>query len=358
MIKTVVTTTLITLLTFGQVFSARDSTIVSAGYAAQYGSILPHSRDLAQFAGHRPWGFQAEISRLRLNKSSWDHCNCYSKNGIALSYYNFGDPDVLGSSINTYIFAEPQLISGKYKLGIRAGLGLTLLTKTYHEQSNPDNLFFSETLNVLSILQLNGSARLSNQWSLNIGTGFHHISNGGRSRPNKGMNFILFGIGAIYNPYHSTFPERKKNMHYSKALHYYTGLSYNTRSIEALPGQEDQRRPVFNLQTGFYKPVALMHAFGLALEYSHDGSLKEKFRGTDFSHHIVSLLPRHHFIFGKFDFSQALGIYVYRDYPLPYAIFQRYALMYGITNHLQAGFSLKSHGHVAEQMDVRLLVLF
>jgi hypothetical protein len=62
-----------------------------------------------------------------------------------------------------------------------------------------------------------------------------------------------------------------------------------------------------------------------------------------------------HFLFGKFDFSQRMAVYLnkpenYQDA----AVYQRYLLMYRATRHFSVGVSMKVHGHVAEHMDLRV----
>ena len=103
-----------------------------------------------------------------------------------------------------------------------------------------------------------------------------------------------------------------------------------------------------------------MHGIGLEIELVHDWSLKEQNKQSAeyVDHRVVSGLLRHHFLFGKFDFSQALGLYLYKEYPTEANIFQRYLLEYKVTKHLQFGFSLKAHFVTAEQMDMRLSYLF
>ena len=103
-----------------------------------------------------------------------------------------------------------------------------------------------------------------------------------------------------------------------------------------------------------------MHALGVGLEFSNDGSLKALARQhyPSFDHRVLSGLVQHHLLFGRFDFSQALGIYLHKEYPNPHSIFQRYAIHYTLFEMLQLGLSLKAHTYVAEQMDIRVRVVF
>jgi len=340
--------------------SGGDSTVLLIGSQVHYGSILAHSSAIADLADSYIWGFQADISRIRYTQDAWSACNCYSENGFSASYFNFNNPGVLGSTLNLALFAEPQLTYGRLNLGVRAGVGISYLTRIYHPESNPENLFFSSPWSGLLLAQLSGRYRINPDWLLRLSTSYHHISNGGKRQPNKGMNFPTVGFGLGYSVRYAPLPRRAKEPLADKTLRYYAGVFYNTRAVDGSDFSSQKRKMVIGLQGGFYKPFARMHAAGLGFEVSHDSALKEQARLSDenFDHHVLSGLIRHHFIFGRFDFSQALGVYLHKEYPTPATVFQRYAIQYRILNKLQAGFSLKAHLHTAEQMDLRIGVLF
>jgi hypothetical protein len=345
---------------WGQRNSIADSTTVLIGSQAHYGTILPHSKAIADLTDSYLWGWQADISRIRYTQSAWNICNCYSQNGVSLSYFNFNNPKELGRGVSLAVFAEPQLTYGSINLSLRAGAGVSYLTRIYHADNNPRNLFFSSPWSGLLLVQLSSRYQLNQLWSLRLSTSYHHISNGGKRQPNKGMNFPTLSLGVEYGARSKPLRNRARYSMQDKSMHYYAGLSYNSRSADELNVNSQDRRMVIGLHGGFYKPVARMHALGLALEVSHDGALKELARQHDesFDHRVVSGLVRHHFLFGRFDFSQSLGIYLHKEYPNPNTVFQRYAIQYRILENLQIGFSLKAHLHTAEQMDVRLGVVF
>jgi hypothetical protein len=333
-----------------------DSTSVLIGSQGHFGTILPHSKTIAHLADTRIWGGQVDISRIRYTHASWNTCNCYSQNGISFSYFNFTNPEELGSSLTIAVFAEPQLTYGKLQLTLRGSAGISYLTRVYHPDTNPRNLFFSVPWSGLLMAQVSARYNLHPLWFLRVSTVYHHISNGGKRQPNKGMNFPAVSLGLDYAIRHNPVAPKAKNRTWSKSFHYYAGFSYNTRAVDESNLQSQDRKMVIGLQGDIYKQVARMHALGLGLEVTHDGSLKEQARqlAQPYDHHIISALLRHHFLFGRFDFSQALGIYLHKEYPNRNTVFQRYVIQYRILEKLQLGFSLKAHLHSAEQMDVRL----
>ena len=344
---------------FAQQGDAKDSTSVFLGVQGNAGKILAHSRSIADLARGLIGGFQADISRVRYTTASWSTCNCYSRNGIALSYIGFGNPRELGSSYSLALFAEPRLTYGTLWFSLRAAAGISYLDRVYHPDDNPRNLFFSSPWSGLLSLQLSGRYPLSAYWAIVTGGSYQHISNGGNRQPNKGMNFVTVNLGVEYTTKYVRIPRRQKIRHDDKSLRYYLGLTYNTRSVDESSFSSRERKAVLGLQGGAYKPLSRMHAFGIGLEAFQDNALKEQAlrRHESFDHRVVSVLARHHFLFGRFDFSQALGFYLYKQYATPDNVFQRYAIYYAFFEKLQAGFSLKAHRYVAEQMDVRVGIL-
>lgn len=206
------------------------------------------------------------------------------------------------------------------------------------------------------MIQFSTRYQLAPQWSLRFSTSYQHISNGGKRQPNKGMNFPLIGLGVDYTTKYQSLRPRAKNSKPDRTAHYYAELSYNTRSLGQMNVASDQREIVLGLHAGAYKPIAHMHALGVGLELSHDGLLKELARQDpdSYDHRVLSGLVTHHLLFGRFDFSQAIGFYIHKEYPDPNSVFQRYAMYYQMFEKLRIGFSLKAHLHVAEQMDVRV----
>jgi len=349
-------------LVAGEAYSQKplpsDSTILYLGSQAYYAYIIPHRSNLRPLTQNaNPWGISLELSRLRYTKSAWNACNCYSQNGLALIYFNFDNPEVLGSSINAAVFAEPHLTYKNFNMSLRAGLGLSFLTKVYHVDSNPENAFFSRTLSGLLLVQLTNRLWLNENFGVRLSAAYHHISNGGSKQPNLGMNFPTVSIGAEYSIGRIRLVPREKQYVTKKTMQYYAGLFFTTRKV---PENETERKPVLGINAGFYKSFARMHGIGLEIEVVHDWSLKEQNKHSVeyLDHRIVSTLLRHHFLFGKFDFSQALGFYVYKRYPTDHNIFQRYFLEYHLTKNIQLGFSLKAHFVTAEQMDMRVSYLF
>lgn len=100
------------------------------GVKAHTGFIIPHSKEIIDVSSSKPYGFQIDASRINRSQKAWNKCNCYSQVGLSLAYFNYGDPEVLGSSYNLIAYMEPLLSYNKrLDFRFRTGAGLTYLTK-------------------------------------------------------------------------------------------------------------------------------------------------------------------------------------------------------------------------------------
>jgi hypothetical protein len=65
-------------------------------------------------------------------------------------------------------------------------------------------------------------------------------------------------------------------------------------------------------------------------------------------------LVGHEFLLGRVVFSQQFGVYFFDQFKLNDPVYQRYGLGIHVTKRLFTGFSLKSHRHVADLLELRV----
>jgi hypothetical protein len=323
------------------------------GLEGQYGFIIPHSPELRPISQTNPFGFSMHYQVLNQDKKSWEACNCFHYLGIQASYHNYGNPDVLGAAYSLSGTFEPILWKkGPFYLSLLSGMGVSFLDKVHDLVLNPENLFFSSPVSFLLFVNPKFEYMLDDSWGVNISLAYNHISNGGQSQPNKGINYPMLGIGIKRYLESGPFPKYEKSI-LSNSVQWYLEASYTNRESNWSEG----RKPVVTLLGGFHKNLTAINAIGTGLEITKDYSLEVENKRTE------ALMPApfvaHHFLFGKFDFNQRMAIYTQK--PLGYndfIFYQRYSLMYRFVKDFSMGISLKAHGHVAENIDVRVSYRF
>lgn len=318
----------------------------------QYGFIISHAPDLKPLSANYPYGFSLSYQQMVTSQKHWNACNCFHYLGAKFSYINYGDSHSLGEA---YAFSgtfEPVLWrNNSVSLSLFSGVGASWLTRIHHPENNPLNQFFSARmsflLSVAPVLEYN----FSPHWSLHLALNYNHISNGGQRQPNRGMNFPQLGVGVSYNLRQAELPSYPK-LEPDGVWHGWIEAGYTTRKT----GDAHVRRPVFSIAGGFYHPFTSINAAGFGVEFSDDYSIRSN---TSDKKYTLAPFVSHHLLLGRFDFSQRLAYYVIKpDDVASYGWYQRYALLFNATKRLNIGFSMKTHGHVAANLDLRVAWLF
>ncbi|WP_373497493.1 acyloxyacyl hydrolase [Aquiflexum sp.] len=335
------------------IIEASGQQVRRLGMEGSYGFIIPHSKELRPISESNPYGLSMHYQLLKQNKENWDACNCFHYVGIQASYLNFGNPEVLGSAYHLSGTFEPILWKkGPWFLSLLTGIGFSYLDQVYDPIHNPDNLFFSSPLSFLAFVNPKFEYRFGDDWGINLSLAYNHISNGGQSQPNKGINYPMMGIGINRYFESSPFPKYKKSV-LPSAVQWYIETAYTHRESNWSEG----RKPVFTVLGGFHKSFTVINALGAGIELTKDYSLEVEDNRTE------ALMPApfiaHHLLFGRFDFNQRMAVYMnkpvgYHDF----IFYQRYSLMYQVIKDFSMGFSLKVHGHVAENIDFRISYRF
>lgn len=358
-IYSIVFISLFTVSLFGQ---EKNNNVTTLGTAFNKGFIWAHTSKLEGIADGNPWGFQLDWSRISISKKAWERCNCYSKTGLSFVYYNYQNREVLGNSYNLIAFAEPYLnFNKKLYYTVRAGIGATYLNKVYDPVTNPQNLFYSSHLSFIVLANFSVNYKLAPEWSIKFSGNYNHISNGGMKKPNKGMNFPTFGIGVDYYLDQVALPDQEKVIKEKGNLRFYTRFFTTRPDIPPTDQLPPGRAWLFGIAAGGLVNIANFQGINIGLEIIQDNSLKEEGirRNINKDHHIIAPVIGHHLFFGKFDFNQQLGYYLYKPFPFTdHKFYQRWELAYHLTSELIIGASLKTHLEVAENFDVRIGYIF
>lgn len=126
--------------------------------------------------------------------------------GVALSYWCFGPEDLLGHAVAPYFFLDIPLVSlPHFVLGLRPGIGVGFLTKTYRN-TVPEGHIFQDLTDanrcVGSVTNFHFPEALymefpvRNGWSIALEGGWYHFSNGSTVQPNSGYNIFAGSVGA------------------------------------------------------------------------------------------------------------------------------------------------------------------
>ncbi|WP_375582495.1 acyloxyacyl hydrolase [Cyclobacterium xiamenense] len=340
---------LVFLAVFFSIPDARGQRHTKFGLEGQTSWIIPHSAELVPISRSNPQGVRFSYEKLSLEKTSWDNCSCFYLWGGELGYTNFNNPAVLGDAVFFSGFFEPFLwYRGNWQFRLKATLGTTYLTKVYDANSNPENTFFSSPLSFLLAIEPTLSYQFSDRYEVLVSAHYNHISNGGQKQPNRGMNFPGMGLGIGYWLQRPVFPLYEK----PPLEHRLSFLLESFGTFRDNPSGSG-RVPALGVSLALIQTLTRVNELGLGTEFSWDRSLSSRGEGQGF---VPAAFISHHLVFGRVDFSQRMSLYLSSPDRTGrrHRWFQRYALSYRFPPGLVFGVDLKAHGHVAENIGMRL----
>jgi hypothetical protein len=328
-----------------------------------FGGILRHSSELPSVSSNWINGLTIAFNRIPLSKKKWSQCFCFPEVGAGVAYFDFGDPQLLGYSINPFISLAPYINpNGKFHIIPRGAAGISYVSRVYDKSSNPENLFFSSHISGFLQLHLSFRYDVSKHLQISSGLSYNHISNGGLKQPNKGMNFITANVGVNYFLSSQVFPkyEVTKNIDSLDRWKFRLMAFYTLKVAQQENGFEQKNTSIFGVMAtaGFFIPRFSIIEGGI--ELIADGYLKEQLyrQGIEKDNKRLAIIMGHTARFGRLSFSTLLGGYVYSPYKAMDPVYQRYQITYDISKNVFAGVGLKAHRHVAELMLVNIGVRF
>lgn len=319
------------------------------GLETQTGWIIPHNSELRDIASSRPISLGISSQWMKTSQKNREACNCFHYLGLNLSVVDFQNQQELGQTWNLSGSFEPILFrSGKWAVSLASGIGVSYLTRVYDPIDNPRNTFFSAPISFLLFVAPKLTYEISPKWEIQTSFTYNHISNGGQSQPNRGMNFPMWGLGILHYTRKVDFPSFQKSQ-LSRNWSFYADLGFNTQD-----GGNGERNPKFSFAGGAFRQVTGIIGLGGGLELAKDFSLPIQESRSEAL--IPGVFLENHFLFGKFDFSQRIVKYISKPtgYQEDHEFYQRYTLNYLIGKNFRIGAGLKAHGHVAEYLDFRV----
>ncbi len=338
--------------------ASRSSSPWNVGVGGHYGYIIPHSQAIRQVANSNPWGVEVNVAKHLTTQKVWDQCKCYPKIGGSFAYFNYDNPEILGSSMNLIAFVEP-FITHKYKVNpsFRMGAGISYLNNIYDPISNPDNLFYSSPISFIILASVNINFRLSLQWNLYVGGNFNHISNGRIKQPNKGINFPTLNLGVNYYFTPTVFPDRKSEKTLEEI--YPSKWKYNLAFFTGLKEVEERGKKytVLGVSGSVGRIITRINSIHMGFEWLYDNSIKERNQraGEKVGEPAVwAYLLGHELMMGRFSFTQTLGFYINKPSSTHSDMFHRWGLYYKPKDFFYFGVNLKVHRRTADFLEFRV----
>lgn len=269
----------------------------------------------------------------------------------------------MGSTVAIYPFIEP-FIHAQKKLSytVRFGIGPAYNITIYDKVTNPENFFFGSHISFIALLNFGINYRPTDHLNTRLAFNYNHISNGGLKEPNIGINFPTLNLGMDYSFEPVNFEDREKDPSVvlnPKKNRLDLILLATAKTVEK---GEDSRYGVYGMGVNYSRVTGRIFALSGGAEWISDLSKREKIRRLDLrdgggnyiDHNRIAGLAGVEWLFGRFIFSQHLGVYFYEPYKARNRTYQRYGIVFKINKHVYVGTNIKAHGHVADLLDARI----
>ncbi len=353
------------------------------GGFAHSGFIFVHTKQVENTRGAKPKGIEFEYSTQLNDSATYQHWGFYTRSGYTFSYFDFGTK-ILGKSLSAGYFIEPIYKLGKRSdLRIKGTVGLSYLSNPgtediYSTHFDTSNHTYSSYVNAFLQLGISYGYQINNHYTLQLKGSYNHNSNGGFTKPNRGINFPTASIGLLYHTQSNHLKKYKRiKQHEWKLLKPSLTVGFFATPKEGYK-EKYQRKLVIGGWAQVAKQVSSFNAVTGTVEAYYDGALAlTKSSGymdittntlisDKSSNKFVSMAVGNEFLINKFTFFQQFGYHLLNDTKLYNQYYrkgqgnignwyQRYGLNMRVAPKWQVGFSLLARGSVADFIDLRCM---
>jgi hypothetical protein len=154
------------------------------------GSVWRHTPKLTTQTGEHIGGQELGFRIHTTGRKDWQAWQKYPALGISLAHFTLGD----GSHGNAFTvlphLSIPLLRAGRWTANFRVGTGLAWVTRPYDWFKNPNQNAIGTHWNAITQFRFCAEFRAAQHLRFSAGGSMTHISNGGTSLPNYGINIF------------------------------------------------------------------------------------------------------------------------------------------------------------------------
>lgn len=264
---------------------------------------------------------------------------------------NTGSRQFVGRMTALYAYLNlPVIRAGNYQANFLIGTGPAIVSKPFNIHTNPKNTLIGTPLNAFINMGFQNEFRISKRLTGTAGLHFLHLSNGGTTLPNLGINTpsIVAGLRYAFG-IPDTIPgisgegivaqlrsnRIRFNLFTSISIKQAPWIGGNHYLINVL-----QAEAVFHRKVNYSYGLGLMVTYNRSLDFfplenpSYETRGQKKLQLGTYAHY-------EHF-FGRLSVPLQLGVYVYNRAKSPF-LFQQFGMRYRFYKRISAELLLKSH---------------
>ena len=327
---------------------------------AHFGIIIAHTPNRASLKKSHIGAGELTLARKATGEKKWERIYKYPEKGLGLYMATLGNPEQLGQAIGFFPFINFPLNPGrKFKLFVRAGDGLGIITNPYERTKNHKNNINGTYINEFIYLRLYSIYHVSKRVRMETGIGLTHLSNGNWAVPNLGINIATLNMGLSF---HKSGLEQIKQRRIDTTL-----LRFDRKPFVTVIGsggvnetnyRNGKKYGTFALAMAVWKPVSQKSRFCIGHDLFYDMSYlaKAEERGTfDTSKKLNNLQAGvrlgYEMVVGKVAMPIEMGYYYHTKTTVNGPLYHRVGLRFYMTEHLILAYTLKTHWATAQNIE-------
>ncbi len=322
------------------------------------GFLLNHHNNMRILNEQDPYAVEISIAKATSGEKAWQSFYHFPQYGISYMVLRSGSPSYLGKAHCIYPFFHFFLTPAErfISLDMRLGAGIAYVEKIFNRIDNYKNTAISSHFNAFLSLQMEGRVRIISSLYLSGGLAFMHISNGAYRKPNSGLNYVtaFTGVNYAFGKERTVEIEKYTDSEINKKWHYTLYFSGGIKTSSAFDGT---KYIASGLSLEASKSHLLFTRFSGTLDVFYDASdyaylIKDEVKVSKAQTVKTGFAAGYSFLFGSLSANVQAGMYLYAKNRESGSTYQRLALRYAITDHLNAHFGLKTHLGKADYIEV------
>lgn len=332
-------------------YAGSDSLFVKqqrVGASLSAGFLAAHHSSMEVMMQHSVRALDLWYGFATNENASWAGAYNYPEYGVNFSFYDLGSKRYLGYSVGVLPYISFPLLKRRDfdLIYLRFSLGMAYISKPFDRFRNYKNTAIGSRINAYARIELGTSFSVGNDWKVNAGFAFAHMSNGSTNSPNSGINMPFVSVGASH-----CFGKSLNTVPYVREKKRFEDFEYILFASGSI-------KDVFPEAKGHYPVITLSNLFGWQLsntsgvtvtgdiihDESHrhllmvDGDTVSRFRMLKFGATVGYLLR-----LGEISANIQMGYYLRAYYRPGGSIYQRLALRYQLFNSTYVQVALRTN---------------
>lgn len=330
------------------------------------GTVYRHTTKLTTQTGERIGGQELGFRIQTTGRRDWQAWRHYPALGIAFSHFRLGAGNHGDAFGGLPFLSLPVFRFGDWSAHFRVGTGMAWITRPYNWFSNPTQNAIGSHWNNISQFRLGVEYRATPRLHFNAGGSMTHLSNGGATLPNHGINIFSGWTGAYwqFHPLKNGDYKAAQNSKHSMQRRFGAQLQGGIALME-IASFDGPKHPVWIFSTAGYFMISQTNHVLIGLDYESNGAIyswglhSARFPDESSARQgstRVAVTAAEEFLFGDISILLQFGKYLgnginqFTPNPVYAKVSARYYLPTIFHKELRpfAGVSIKAHKFTAE----------